>query len=369
MPADHRQCLDRNQGGQADLAALRAGHGCSRPRDILAHHPARGIARYLHRLADRIVERLANPDRRGDADGGQPWPRLDDFRRAGIPQHRHHAGDDCRHRRHRHRTRVAVRATRARHRRSLGNDEPMRSAKRTAWTGFWRGLAGCALVLVTWELFAGSGLFSQILTPPLEVLFHTTVAMLGDGTLAMHSAATLARVSIGLVLSFAISIPIGLLMGRYALAERFFGPLLSILMPIPSLVWVPLFILWFGIGNFPAILVVVYAASFPLIYNVWSGVRAANPIWIRAAAVMGASRTQLFRSVIWPAALPYVISGSRLAFSRAWIAIIGGELLASPEWGLGRLIFDAKEFLHADVMLSGIFVIGLFGLAFERIVF
>ena len=178
------------------------------------------------------------------------------------------------------------------------------SKKRASWTSFWRGLAGCLLVLAIWDVFARSQMFSPILTPPLGVLVLTTGSMVRDGSVAMQSAATLVRVFIGLALSFAISSPIGLMMGRYVLADRFFGPLISMLMPIPSLVWVPLFILWFGIGDFPAILVVVYAASFPLIYNVWSGVRSANPIWIRAASVMGASRAALFRSVIWPAALP-----------------------------------------------------------------
>lgn len=245
----------------------------------------------------------------------------------------------------------------------------MRGRGPKAWIGFWRGVGGCLFVLALWDIFARSGMFSQILTPPLSTIFVTMAEMLRDGTLLWHSAATLARVFIGLTLSFALSVPIGLLMGRYAFAEKFFQPFLSILMPIPSLAWVPLFILWFGIGNFPAILVVVYAAAFPFVYSVWTGVRKANPVWLRAAVIMGANRRTLFRKVIWPSALPYVISGGRVAFGRAWIAIIGGELLASPQWGLGTMIFDAKEFLHADVMLSGLFVIGLFGLAFERVVF
>ena len=146
-------------------------------------------------------------------------------------------------------------------------------------------------------------------------------------------------------------------------------PLVSMLMPVPSLAWVPLFILWFGIGDVTMIVVVTYAASFPMIYNVWAGVRAVNPIWLRAASSMGAGEHVLFWKVVIPGAMPYIITGARLSFGRAWIAVIGGELLASPTWGLGRMIFDAKEFLNSSIMLAALLVIGALGLLFERVVF
>jgi len=140
-------------------------------------------------------------------------------------------------------------------------------------------------------------------------------------------------------------------------------------MPIPSLAWVPLFVLWFGIGNATTILVVTYAASFPVLYNVWTGVRAVNPLWVRAAMSMGANRRALFRRVVLPGASPYVFTGIRLGFGRAWIAVIGAEMLANPSWGLGRVIFDAREFLESGVMLASLVAIGAIGLVFERLVF
>ena len=114
---------------------------------------------------------------------------------------------------------------------------------------------------------------------------------------------------------------------------------------------------------------VIYAAFFPMIYSVWTGVRAVNPLWLRAATVMGADEAILFRKVIWPGSLPYVINGLRLSFGRAWIGVIGGELLASPQLGLGEIIFNAKEFLVAGVMLSTLVGIGAIGVLFERFVF
>ena len=129
-------------------------------------------------------------------------------------------------------------------------------------------------------------------------------------------------------------------------------------MPIPSLAWVPIFILWFGLGNTVAILIVFYAALFPMLLNAWSGVRAVNPLWLRAAGAMGADEHALFWKVIIPGASPFIITGLRQAFLRAWIAVVGAEMLAASDWGLGWVIFDAKEFLNADVMLAALAVIG-----------
>jgi NitT/TauT family transport system permease protein len=234
---------------------------------------------------------------------------------------------------------------------------------------FWRGAAGLIFLMVVWETFARSGLFSQAITPPLLRIFDAVWRMTLDGSLPKSAGYTLGRVLTGLGIACVIGIPIGMLMGRFRPVERFFLPLVSVLMPIPSLAWVPLFILWFGIGEITTILVVTYAATFPIIYNVWTGVRAVNQLWVRSAFAMGANQRQLFRSVVLPGASPYVFTGIRLSFGRAWIAVIGGELLASPVWGLGRVIFDAKEFLNSDVMIASLIAIGAVGLLFERVVF
>jgi NitT/TauT family transport system permease protein len=170
-------------------------------------------------------------------------------------------------------------------------------------------------------------------------------------------------------LAVVLTVPLGILMGRVRAVEGFVLPLASALMPIPSLAWVPVFILWFGLGNATAVGVVLYAALFPVLLNVWSGVRAVNPLWLRAGSAMGAGTAALFWKVMVPGALPFIIAGLRQAFVRAWIAVVGAEMLAASDWGLGWVIFDAKEFLQADRMLASLAVIGLIGLAFERLVF
>lgn len=245
----------------------------------------------------------------------------------------------------------------------------MRRRPGIASQGLLRGAAGIVVCMAVWEAFARSGLFSTALTPSLVTVLATLIAMTADGTLLLNAAFTLGRVLFGMAVAFAAAVPLGLLMGRSRLAERFFLPIVSMLLPIPSLAWVPLFTLWFGIGGTATIAVVVYAAFFPLLYNIWAGVRAVNPLWVRAATVMGAPRATIFREVIWPGSLPYTLTGLRLALGRAWIGVIGGELLASPLYGLGQVLFNAKEFLNAGVMLAVLLLIGVIGLIFERYVF
>jgi NitT/TauT family transport system permease protein len=224
-------------------------------------------------------------------------------------------------------------------------------------------------VAAIYEAVARSGLFPAVLLPTLPVVAGTLYATLADGTMPMHAVYTLERVLFGCGLAVIVGLPLGILMGRYRPVENFVLPLASALMPIPSLAWVPVFILWFGLGNTVTIGIVFYAALFPMLLNTWSGVRSVNPLWLRAASAMGADEHALFWKVMIPAASPFIITGLRQAFLRSWIAVVGAEMLAASDWGLGWVIFDAKEFLNADVMLAALVVIGAIGFAFERLVF
>jgi len=219
-----------------------------------------------------------------------------------------------------------------------------------------------------YELMARSGVFPAALVPTLPTVARTLVAMLLDGTMLRHALYTLYRLLTGLGLALVVGLPLGILMGRFRAVENFFLPLASVLMPIPSLAWVPVFILWFGIGNTTTILIVFYAATFPMLLNAWTGVRSVNPLWLRAAGAMGARGQALFWKVIIPGASPFIITGFRQAVVRAWIAVVGAEIIAASAWGLGWVIFDAKEFLNADVMLASLAVIGCVGFFFERAV-
>src|SRR6478736_734449 len=232
-----------------------------------------------------------------------------------------------------------------------------------------RAAVTLAAAAALYELLARSGYFAPALLPTLPAIFKTLFATIADGTMIEHAAFTLYRVMFGFSLAVVVGIPLGIAMARFQRVENFFLPLISALMPIPSFALVPLFMLWFGIGNLTTILIVFYAATFPMIFNTWSGVRSVNPIWLRAAGAMGADEQSLFWKVIIPGASPFIITGMRQAFLRAWIAVVGAEMIAASDWGLGWVIFDAKEFLNADIMLASLLVIGIIGFVFERFVF
>ncbi len=232
-----------------------------------------------------------------------------------------------------------------------------------------RAAVSLLLAAATYECLARSGMFPPALLPTLPAVARALVDGILDGSLPAHAASTLYRVLFGMSLAVVVGLPLGILMGRFRPVEGFFLPLASALMPIPSLAWVPVFILWFGLGNATAIGIVFYAALFPMLLNAWTGVRAVNPLWLRAAGAMGADERALFWKVIVPGAFPFLVTGLRQAFLRAWIAVVGAEMLAASDWGLGWVIFDAKEFLRADVMLASLAVIGLIGFLFERLVF
>jgi NitT/TauT family transport system permease protein len=243
------------------------------------------------------------------------------------------------------------------------------SAKAASIRSLRRAVLSLALAAASYEGMARSGFFPAALVPTLPAVAATGLTLILDGTMLAHAASTLYRVLFGMGLAIVLGLPLGILMGRLRPVEQFFLPLASALMPIPSLAWVPVFILWFGLGNSTAIGIVFYAALFPMLLNAWSGVRAVNPLWLRAAGAMGAGEQALFWKVIIPGAAPFIITGVRQAFVRAWIAVVGAEMLAASDWGLGWVIFDAKEFLNADVMLASLAVIGIIGFAFERLVF
>jgi len=232
-----------------------------------------------------------------------------------------------------------------------------------------RATISLVIFALLYEAIARSEYFPAVLMPSLGKIGHTLLTGILDGTMIGHAAGTMYRVMCGMALAVVVGLPLGILMARSKPVENFVMPLASAFMPIPSLAWVPIFILWFGLGNTVAILIVFYAALFPMLLNTWSGVRAVNPLWLRAAGAMGADERKLFWKVIVPGASPFIITGMRQAFLRAWIAVIGAEFLAASDWGLGWVIFDAKEFLNAELMIASLIVIGAIGFLFERLVF
>jgi NitT/TauT family transport system permease protein len=237
------------------------------------------------------------------------------------------------------------------------------------WRAIWRNVFPFLVVAAIWEATARASLFPPRLFPPLETIAATFVRLTLNGILPHHALDTLLRLGVGFALAAVLGILLGILMGRSRRGEDMILPLVSIAAPIPGLAYAPLFLLWFGLGNLTAVLLVAFVSAFPVIFNTWTGVKAVKEIWVRSAQAMGADDARLFRHVILPGSLPYILTGLRLGLAQAWRILVGVEMLAAVPWGLGWMIFGAREFLNMDVMLAGVAVIAAIGLALEKIVF
>ena len=171
----------------------------------------------------------------------------------------------------------------------------------------------------------------------------------------------------GFSFAAALAIPLGLLVGRIRLVREFIDPVIRSLYPIPGIAWIPMAILWFGLGNTAVIFVVFIAEFFPLYFNTETGARNINPILVDAGRCFGATRLTLFRRVILPASIPYIITGMRIALGGAWRMIVAGEMLAS-ETGIGSVLMESRFQFRATDLMMAMILISIVGYATERLI-
>ena len=181
----------------------------------------------------------------------------------------------------------------------------------------------------------------------------------------MHTGISLARVFSAWMITGAIAIPLGLAMGWSHRFEQIVDPFVEIFRPISPLAWIPLAILWFGIGEAGKVFVVCVATFFPTLLSTIAGVKRIDPVLVHAGQVLGCTdQPSLLRKVIFPAALPSIVVGLRISFGTGWAAIIAAELVAARS-GLGYLIANGMEILRADKVLVGMAMIGILGVCFD----
>ena len=226
--------------------------------------------------------------------------------------------------------------------------------------------AAIAIVAV-WQLaLILTGADPAILPPPL-LTGETFVGMVANGEIFEHAGVSLGRVFTAWLLSACIAIPLGLAMGRFRMVERMLDPVVELFRPISPLAWIPMAIIWFGIGEAGKIFVIFIATFFPTILNTVAGVKDVDPVLVRAGRVLGCDHEwSIFRKVILPAALPHIVVGLRISFGTGWAAIIAAELVAAQS-GLGYLIADGMEILRSDLVFVGMAVIGIVGVLFDSI--
>ena len=219
-----------------------------------------------------------------------------------------------------------------------------------------------ALVSVWWFTVVASG--TIIFPTPWDVVLGT-LELARLGSLWDHIASSLFRVGAGYLLAAAVAIPLGLLMGWFKGVFATLNPLIQILRPISPIAWIPLAILWFGVGNFSPIFLIFLASVFPIIVETAAGVHSIERQYIRAAQNFGVSGLALFRQVVIPAALPHIITGMRISLGVAWLVVVAAEMIALRS-GLGYLIIDSRNAGNRyDLVVAGMVIIGLTGLLLD----
>jgi NitT/TauT family transport system permease protein len=205
---------------------------------------------------------------------------------------------------------------------------------------------------------------SVIFPTPWQVL-QAMIELARDGTLFEHIGASLFRVGTGFGLAVAFAIPLGLWMGWVQGAYTTLNPIFQILRPISPIAWIPISILWFGVGNESPIFLIFISSVFPMIVQTVSGVHTIERRYLRAAENFGVSRATLFRQVVIPAVLPQVIIGMRIGLGVAWLVVVAAEMIALRS-GLGFLIIDSRNAGNRyDLVIAGMIIIGLIGLSLD----
>jgi NitT/TauT family transport system permease protein len=225
-------------------------------------------------------------------------------------------------------------------------------------------IVAAALIAVWWLIVDVTD--SKIFPTPKKVV-EGTLELARDGSLWQHIGASLMRVGAGFGIAVAFAIPLGLWMGRVHGAFVTLNPIFQILRPISPIAWIPISILWFGVGNASPIYLIFIASVFPMIVQTTVGVHTIEKRFLRAAENFGAPRGKFFMQVVLPATLPQIITGMRIGLGVAWLVVVAAEMIALRS-GLGYMIMDARNAGNRyELVVAGMIIIGLIGLMLDGI--
>ncbi len=228
-------------------------------------------------------------------------------------------------------------------------------------------------LILLWELgvrWTGT----RLIPPPYQVAVMMWDFAFGgiyddafSASLPTHFWVSVQRVYGGFLLAVVLAVPLGLMIGRFPLLKAMLDPTLSLLRPVPVTAWLPLSMIFFGLGPKSAIFLVFLGAFYPILLNTIFGVKSVDDKLFEAAAMLGCNGSQLFRSVVIPAATPQIFNGLRLGLGFAWILIVVGEMTGVPE-GLGAVIMDGRTLSRTDLVITGMIVIGITGFLSDRLI-
>ena len=224
---------------------------------------------------------------------------------------------------------------------------------------------GFASLFALWHV-ASVYLLSSVLFPPPGRVVGKAIELAQDGTLWENARVSLERIGLGFLFGTLISVPIGLAIGSFGIVRRILEPYTEFLRFIPATAMITVAVIWFGIGEGSKIFLIIYTTVFIVIISTAAGVSAVTPNKIRAARSLGASRAQVFWYVAFPATVPYILTGMRLAMGNSFVTIIAAELVAANA-GLGKMIWDARLYMLVDQIFVALLVLGLLGFTADRL--
>ena len=228
-------------------------------------------------------------------------------------------------------------------------------------------LIGMMILVIIWQLVIWIGGYPEALLPSPLSVGKAVIALIIQGTFFEHMQVSLGRFIAGYFLAAIPAIMLGMILGRLPKVWQVFDPIVQVLRPVSPVAWSPFIVLWFGIGNMPAIVIIFIAAFFPILLTTVAGVNKIERSYLKIAENLEISGIQLMYKFIFPAAFPSIVSGLRLAVGTGWIFLVAGEMVGAQS-GLGFLIVDARNTLNLDYVLAGIIFIGVSGFILDRLI-
>lgn len=230
----------------------------------------------------------------------------------------------------------------------------------------WRCWALLIALALLWELASRLRLVDPLLLPPLTQVLARGGALLASGRLLRDLAASAWRVLLGFTAAAVLAMPLGIALGLYPALERLGAPLLSALRPLSPPAWIPLAILWFGIGDAPAVFIIFVGTFFSLVVGILAATRAVDPQLIKAALTLGASRWQAVWRVVLPSLVPALLTQVRVGLGLAWMCVIAAEMVAVRR-GLGFMMIEARNLFRTEDVLAGMMTVAIVGLLLDAL--
>jgi sulfonate transport system permease protein len=216
------------------------------------------------------------------------------------------------------------------------------------------------LIIIVWKAADIAGYIVPYTMPPPEDIVLTAVEFYKDGTLLEHIRASFTRVVGGFGIALVLALFFGVLIGLSRSFEKFTDSVLQIIKPIPPIAWIPLAILWFGIGEASKIYIIAIGAFFPILINTVEGIKNIDARYLELARVYEVQRSRVIWRVILPGALPFIMVGVRLGLGMGWICVVAAELIAANS-GIGSMLMDGRSFSRPEMVILGMLVIGIIG--------